>query len=310
MKILLTGGAGYIGSVLVPSLLGEGWTVTVVDSFNYDQNSLAMSMIDPKLTLVKEDIRNHEAISKLISRHDVVIPLAAIVGAPACNRNPKAAFEVNNVAQKKIIDACESNQFIVMPTTNSAYGTTEGKSFVDETAELNPISTYATDKVEVEEHLQKHSNFVSFRLATVFGMSPRMRTDLLVNDMVLRAILDKSVVLFEGHFIRNYVHVRDVCAAILWALKNNEKVKNNVYNVGLEEANLSKIELCEEIQKFIPEFTWVESLSGEDPDKRNYRVSNRKILDAGFTFNVSLHEGIQELLKGLPTLSHRNFTNL
>ena len=307
-KILVTGGAGYIGSLLVPELLHRGHEVTVVDNFMYKQNSLASSFIDPKLTLVVGDIRDSQLMKSEIAKCDVIIPLAAIVGAPACNRDATAAKTVNLEAAKNIIDLSSKDQKIIMPTTNSSYGTTAKGEVSTETSPLKPISTYAIHKVEVEKHLLTRGNCVSFRLATVFGMSPRMRLDLLVNDMCYRALTDKSVLLFEADFVRNYVHVRDVVRVISWAI-NQEFSNSEVFNFGLTEANLSKRQLCEVIKEYVPDFAFAESNFGKDPDQRNYIVSNSKIESTGFVFEYGLHRGIAELIRGLPTLTNRIFGN-
>jgi len=307
-KVLVTGGAGYIGSILVPDLLGSGHEVTVVDNFLYRQNSLASSFIDSKLNVIVGDIRDESLMKQVIAANDVIIPLAAIVGAPACNRDSTAAESVNLVAAKQIINLTSSDQLIVMPTTNSSYGTTKPGEVSTELSPLNPISSYALHKVEVEKHLLEKGNCVSFRLATVFGMSPRMRLDLLVNDMVYRAIHDRSVVLFEADFVRNYVHVRDVSRVIQWALTSS-KATGEVFNFGLTEANLTKRMLCEKIQELVPEFTFQEAQLGKDPDQRNYIVSNAKIETAGFKFEYGLKKGLTELTKGLRSLRNSVYTN-
>ena len=308
-KVLVTGGAGYIGSILVPELLALGHEVTVVDNFLYRQNSLASSFINPKLEVVVGDIRDQSLMKKTIESHDVIIPLAAIVGAPACIRDATAAESVNLVAAKQIVDFTSQSQLIIMPTTNSSYGTTKPGEVSTETSPLNPISSYAIHKVEVEKHLLEKGNCVSFRLATVFGMSPRMRLDLLVNDMVYRAIHDRSVVLFEADFVRNYVHVRDVSRVLIWAMSES-KAKGEIFNFGLTEANLSKRILCKKIQEFVPEFTFVEAEFGKDPDQRNYTVSNEKIDRTGFSFEITLDSGLAELVRGLATLRNHKYGNI
>lgn len=308
-KILVTGGAGYIGSILVPDLLLEGHQVTVVDNFMYRQNSLAGSFIDPNFSVKVGDIRDKDLMKSLISIHDVVIPLAAIVGAPACNRDATAAESTNLNAAKTLIDLTSKSQLIIMPTTNSSYGTTKSGEVSTEESALNPISTYAKHKVEVEEYLLEKSNCISFRLATVFGMSPRMRLDLLVNDMCYRALNDRAVMLFEPDFVRNYVHVRDVSRVLRWAISAESQI-GQVFNFGLSEANLSKRSLCEEIKKFVPEFTFLEANFGSDPDQRNYIVSNKKIEDAGFVFEYGLSRGLREVIAGLRTLKNSNYGNI
>lgn len=309
-KILVTGGGGYIGSVLVPSLLDAGHEVHVVDSFMYKENSLALSMDDPGLSISVSDVRDADRMKDAVAQADVLVPLAAIVGAPACARDTTAAESINLAAPLALFGMVGSGQRVIMPTTNSAYGTTAPGQVCTEDAELNPISLYAQHKVEVEAELMHLPGATSFRLATVFGMSPRMRLDLLVNDLTNRALVDRSVVLFEADFVRNYVHVRDVSRAIMWAIDNPDVVRGQVFNVGLTEANLSKRQLCEAIQQHVPGFMFTEAAAGRDPDQRNYIVSNEKIESAGFSFQMGLHRGLAELVKGLPTLSSKRYTNL
>ncbi len=308
-NVLVTGGAGYIGSILVPDLLSDGHKVTVLDNFMYKQNSLASSCIHPNLEIAMGDIRDKALVKRLVTQHEVIIPLAAIVGAPACNRDATAAESVNLEAALHIISVASKDQKIVMPTTNSAYGTTKVGEVSSETSTLNPISSYARHKVEVEAALMEHPLNVSFRLATVFGMSPRMRLDLLVNDLCYRAIHERSVVLFEADFIRNYVHVRDVSKVLRWAI-DSEKASGEIFNFGLTEANLSKRMLCEAIQRHVPSFVFVEAEFGKDPDQRNYTVSNAKIELAGFSFEFGLDRGLSELVKGLVTLRNSQYSNI
>ena len=308
-NVLVTGGAGYIGSVLVPDLLSDGHKVTVLDNFMYKQNSLASSCIHPNLEIVIGDIRDKSLVKRVLDNQDVIIPLAAIVGAPACNRDATAAESINLDAALHLISAISVDQKIIMPTTNSAYGTTKVGEVSSEISPLNPISSYAKHKVAVEAALMKHPLNVSFRLATVFGMSPRMRLDLLVNDLCYRAIHERSVVLFEADFIRNYVHVRDVSRVLRWAIES-DKAAGEIFNFGLTEANLSKRMLCEAIQRHVPSFVFVEAEFGKDPDQRNYTVSNAKIESAGFSFEYGLDRGLTELVKGLATLRNSQFSNL
>ena len=308
-KVLVTGGAGYIGSVLIPELLSDGHEVTVLDNFMYKQNSLALSCVHPNLEIVIGDIRDKSLVKRLVAEHDAIIPLAAIVGAPACNRDVTAAESTNLDAALYLISIASSQQKIVMPTTNSAYGTTKSGEVSSETSPLNPISSYAKHKVEVEAKLMEQPLNTSFRLATVFGMSPRMRLDLLVNDLCYRAIHERSVVLFEANFVRNYVHVRDVSRVLRWAI-DSEKCSGEIFNFGLTEANLSKKMLCEAIQQHVPSFVFVEAEFGKDPDQRNYTVSNAKIEEAGFLFEYGLDLGLLELVKGLRTLRNSQYSNL
>ena len=310
MRILIPGGAGYIGSMLTPYLLEEGFEVTVVDNFMYKQNSLAAVCHHPGFRIFNGDMRDQELMKQLIDWADVVIPLAALVGAPLCAKDPYTATSINHDATVALIHMVSPQKWILMPTTNSAYGTGDKNHFCTESSPLNPISQYAEAKVKVERVLMQHPNAISFRLATVFGMSPRMRTDLLVNDFVYRAVHDKAVLLFESHFKRNYIHVRDVCKAFLHGITNFQKMRGQIYNVGLCSANLSKRELCEHIQKHIPSFTCVEAPIGNDPDQRNYIVSNDKIKATGFKAEVSLDDGIKELIKGYAMIKNSVYANV
>lgn len=309
-RILVTGGAGYIGSVFVPELLSRGHYVTVIDNFMYKQPSLAGVISNSNLDLVYGDIRDYSLMKKYVSNADVVIPLAAIVGAPACSKDPLTASSINKDATIWLFDQLSKDQQIIMPTTNSAYGSGDKNNYCDESSPLNPLSLYAKDKVVVEKHLMERELATSFRLATVFGIAPRMRLDLLVNNFVHRAMTDKFVILFEGHFKRNYVHVRDVSRAFTFAVENPEKVVGDIFNFGLSEANISKQELCKAIQEVIPEFTFLDAPLAKDPDQRNYIVSNAKIESRGIKAEVSLSEGIRELVKGLKMFEQFPFSNL
>jgi nucleoside-diphosphate-sugar epimerase len=310
MNVLVTGGAGYIGSILVPELLESGHKVTVIDSFMYRKPSLANSISNPNLEVVYGDIRNQSLMKSLVNKADIVIPLAAIVGAPACDKDPIQASSVNKDATIWLFNQLSSEQQIIMPTTNSAYGSGDKNNYCDENSELKPLSLYAKDKVEVEKVLMNHPLATSFRLATVFGVSPRMRLDLLVNNFMYRAITDKFVILFEGHFKRNYVHVRDVSRAFRFAIDNPDLVKGDIFNFGLSEANISKQELCEAIKKIIPEFTYLDAPLAKDPDQRNYVVSNAKIESRGMKADVSLELGLRELKKGLQMFHEVPYSNL
>jgi nucleoside-diphosphate-sugar epimerase len=309
-RILVTGGAGYIGSVLIPMLLKLNYEVTVVDNFMYQQPSLASSISNNNLKLIIGDVRDFSMMKKLIANSDVVIPLAAIVGAPACDRDPIMASSINKDSILWLFDNIARDQQIIMPTTNSAYGSGDKNNYCDEDSKLNPLSLYAKDKVTVEQSLMQLGNSTSFRLATVFGISPRMRLDLLVNNFVNRAVHDKFVILFEGHFKRNYVHVLDVAKAFIFAIENPSLVQNQVFNFGLSEANISKIELCELIQKQVPGFTFLEAPLAKDPDQRNYIVSNAKIEAVGMKAKVSLESGIAELIKGMGMYRSNIYSNI
>jgi nucleoside-diphosphate-sugar epimerase len=309
-KILITGGAGYIGSVLTPLLLGEGHSVTILDNFLFNQPTLMESCINPNFAIVRGDCRDKNLMSKLMKDTDYIIPLAAIVGAPACNLDTTAASSINLDAIKLILSLRSKSQRIILPNTNSGYGIGEKGSFCTEESPLSPISLYGRTKVEAERAVLDSGNCITFRLATVFGLSPRMRIDLLVNDFVYRAINDRAVVIFEGHAKRNYIHIRDVSRAFLHGISNFEKMQGNAYNVGLSDANLSKLELCTEIKKHIPGFVFLEAPIGEDPDKRDYIVSNEKIEKTGFKPKYGINEGIKELMKGYTILRNRIYANV
>ena len=308
--ILVTGGAGYIGSILVPELLAQGYQVTVIDNFMFKQVSLGHVIYHPKFNLVNGDIRNEALMKKHLAKADIVIPLAALVGAPLCQKDPDGAESINLQAPLSLFKWASASQKILMPTTNSAYGSGGTGGWCEETSELRPVSLYAKHKVEVEKALMERGSSLSFRLATVFGVSPRMRLDLLVNDFTYRAFNDRFVVLFESHFRRNYIHVRDVTNAFVHGLKNFESMKNQIYNVGLSEANLSKMQLCQFIKKQVPEFTIMEAPIGEDPDKRDYLVSNAKLEKTGWKPQVGLERGIQELLKGYQMIRNSVHSNV
>jgi len=309
-NILVTGGAGYIGSILTENLLELGFNVTVLDNFMYKQASLNHLCHNPRFNVVNGDIRNLAHVQPLLKDADVIIPLAALVGAPLCNKDVVGANTTNKEAVFMMLDKISKEQRIIMPTTNSAYGSGDENNFCTEESPLNPISKYAIDKVLVEKELMDHQNVISYRLATVFGMSPRMRTDLLVNDLTYRAVNDGYVIIFEGHFKRNYIHVRDVCDAFLHAIYNFDDMKDQIYNVGLSTANVSKLELCEVIKKFVPDFTIIEGEIKKDPDQRNYIVSNAKLEATGFEPMFSLEHGVVELLKGYRMIKNNIYGNI
>jgi nucleoside-diphosphate-sugar epimerase len=309
-RVLVTGGAGYLGSILVPELLAAGHQVTVVDNFMYEQNSLAHVCADESFRIVRGDIRIASVMAPLIREAEILIPLAAYVGAPLCARDPFGARSVNHDAIVTMLEHVSAQQYVLMPTTNSAYGSGDDKNFCTEESPLKPISQYAIEKVEVEKKLMRHANAISLRLATVFGMSPRMRIDLLVNDFTYRAVHDRFVVLFESSFKRNYIHVRDVAGAFLHAIANRSRMRGQIYNVGLSDANVSKRELCEVIARHVPGFVFVEAPVGKDPDQRNYIVSNAKIEATGWKPRFSLDEGIQELVKGYAMLRNTRYGNV
>ena len=307
-RVLVTGGAGYIGCILVEYLLQMGCKVTVIDNFMFRQSGLNHLCDNKNLTIVNGDIRNPIHMAPLMKEADIIIPLAALVGAPLCNKDVVGADTTNKDAVFWMLNAASKDQYIIMPTTNSAYGTSS--EICTEDSPLNPISKYAVDKVAVEKVLMQRENSISYRLATVFGMSPRMRTDLLVNDLTYRAVNDGYVVIFEGHFKRNYIHVRDVCEAFLHAIYQFEEMKGNIYNVGLSSANVSKLELCEIIKGRIPNFTIVEGDIKKDPDQRNYIVSNEKLEATGWYPAYTLDDGIEELIKGYTYLKNNIHGNV
>lgn len=310
-KILVTGGAGYIGSVLVPELLKAGNEVTVIDNFLYNQSSLLDVCHYKTLTIVRGDARNETIIKKHVVGKDFIIPLACLVGAPLCEEDPIGATTINRDAVLMLLKLRAPGQKILFPNTNSGYGRmNEGVAYCDEHSPLEPVSLYGRLKVETEKALLEAGNAITLRLATVCGISPRMRTDLLVNDFVYRAITDRAVVLFEPHFKRNYLHVRDAAAAFMHAMEHFESMKNQAYNVGLSNANLSKSELCEKIKEQVPTFVYIESPIGEDPDKRNYIISNEKIERTGFTARVFIEDAVAELIKGYQVVRKNQFSNI
>ncbi len=309
-NILITGGAGYLGSILTPALLEAGHRVTVLDSFMFGQNSLAQLCAFDEFDVVRGDARNLNVIKPLVAKADIVIPLAAIVGAPMCDSDTIAATSTNLDAVRDLVGLLSRNQRILMPITNSGYGVGEAGKECTEESPLRPISLYGRTKVEAEKVALDRGNAISFRLATVFGMSPRMRIDLLVNDFVHRAVTDRTVVLFEAHFKRNYIHIRDVARAFIHGIDNFDGMKNLAYNVGLSDANLSKLELCERIQKRAPNFVYLEAAVGEDPDKRDYIVSNARIEQTGFMPKYSLDDGIGELIKGYRMIRNSVYGNV
>jgi nucleoside-diphosphate-sugar epimerase len=313
MKILVTGGAGYIGSILVPRLLEQGNEIIVIDNFIYNQTSLLDCCHDKKLKIIRGDARDKRLISKHIVGSDIIIPLACITGAPACDKKPIEAKTTNLDAVKLILSIREKNQKIIFPTTNSGYGIGWKGIHCTEKSPLRPLSLYGKLKVEAEKQILKAGNCITLRLATVFGISPRMRFDLLVNDFTYRALIDRSLTLFEAHFKRNFVYIGDVAMAFIHCMNNFDKIKNECYNFGLSCANISKWELCEEIKKQIPQF-WFTEYSGEewatDPDKRNYIVSNEKIEATGFKATTTLQEGITELIKGYQVMRRNQFSNV
>ena len=310
MKILITGGAGYIGSVLTSNLLHLGHEVLVIDNFYYNQFSLSQCFIDKKFSLINQDARNIDKFSDLLPEFEIIIPLAALVGAPICSKFPKEAYEVNQFAVEKLVEKLENHQKIIMPVSNSGYGIGLKDKFCDENSPLNPISDYGKSKVNAEKIIMDRENSISLRLATVFGMSQRMRYDLMVNDFVFRAFFDKYLLIFEGGFRRNFIHIRDVVSAFIHCIENFNSMKSNIYNVGLDSANITKIELAHKIKSYLPDTQVIEADIGEDPDKRDYNVSNAKFYKTGFSCSYSLDDGIIELIKGMSTFPKSNFKNI
>ena len=308
-KILITGGAGYIGSVLTPKLLQKGYQVTVLDSFLFKQNTLLDCCKNDNFTIINADCRDESVLKKAITDAEYIIPLAAIVGAPLSSRDKNATISVNLEAIKLLNSVSSKDQKIILPTTNSGYGVGEQNRVYDENSPLNPISLYGSTKVEAEKIIIDRENSISFRFATVFGLSARMRLDLLVNDFTYRAFKDRSLILFESHFKRNFLHIQDAANSFIYAIENFEKMKNNIFNVGISDANLSKKELCEKIKKYINNFVYFEAQIGEDPDKRNYIVSNDKIESFGFKTSWSVDDGIQELIKGYNIINNSIYSN-
>jgi nucleoside-diphosphate-sugar epimerase len=309
MRILVTGGAGYIGSVLTPALLTRGWQVTVLDTFAGGEPYLAHCCVDANFHPVRGDARDMRIVDALLSQSDVVIPLAAMVGAPLCARDEIGASSLNRDAIVSLMKRVSPDQRVIFPTSNSGYGIGDANTYCTEESPLRPVSLYGRTKVDAEAAVLETDRGVSLRLATVFGMSPRMRLDLLVNDMTFRAVYEKAVVLFEAHFRRNYIHVRDVVKAFIHALDNYDRMCGEAFNVGLSEANLTKRQLCEHIACHVPGFVWLEAPFGEDPDKRDYLVSNKKLEATGWRPEQGINAGIQELIKGFQMLRNMRFAN-
>ena len=297
-KILITGGAGYIGSMLCTKLLEEGHMVTVVDLLKYDKGSLNHLYFNKNFKLICDDIRKVNLMKKLIKQHDFIIPLAALVGAPLCEKFKKEALSTNLGSIKTLCNFATKKNKVIYLTTNSGYGIGEKNKYCDEKSPLKPISLYGRTKCDGEDLVRsKIKNHVCFRLATVFGHSYRMRSDLLVNNFVYTAIKKKRLTLFEPHFRRNFIHVRDVVNAIIFTMKNFNRLKDNVYNLGLSSANISKIMLARKIQKQYKKLRIKIVTNRKDPDKRDYFVSNKKIEKKGFKAKISLEDGISELIK-------------
>lgn len=305
LRVLATGGAGYVGSILVPALLDRGFAVHVVDNFMHGQDSLAAVRGRAGFALTRGDVRSIETIRPLLTKADVVIPLAGIVGAPQCERDPETATATNLHAIVEMLEYLSPDQRVLLPMTNSGYGVGQRGTHCTEETPLRPVSLYGRDKVAVERALlQRHPAAISFRFATAFGVSPRMRLDLLVNDFTHRACRDGSVVLYESHFTRNFIHVRDIARAFIHGVDRFDDMKGQPYNVGLSDANLSKLELCRRIQRHVAPLVITESNSGKDPDQRDYIVSNGKIERTGYRTAYSLDDGIRELVAAFRRNGH------
>ena len=310
-KVLITGGAGYLGSTLTEVLLSKGYKVTVLDSLVYKQLSLTSFCHNKNFSLVVGDVRDNGLLLDLVKTHDIIIPLAAIVGMPACKKDPALTVAVNFSQIENIVNSLSDNQKLLVPNTNSQYGSSE--TIITEESPFNPLSLYAQTKCDAEKAVLDNGNGISLRLATVFGVSYRQRMDLLVNDFVYRAFTDEFLVLFESHFLRNYVHVRDVAKAFIHLITNYESSNNNAYNVGLTSANMSKLQLAQKIKEYVPNLVIVEEQFKEDFDKRNYIVSNEKLESTGWFCDFSLDDGICELLSAYKMISNyknKDFTNL
>ena len=308
-RILVTGGAGYLGSVLVPELLKAGNLVTVLDLFIYEQSSLLDCCYHKNLRVICGDCRDEATLQKALAGQDIIIPLAAIVGFPACDRDTTAAVTTNLEAIRLLLKLASPEQKIIFPCTNSGYGIGQGESYCDEISPIEPISLYGKTKMEAERLILERGNSVAFRFATLFGVSPRMRTDLLVNDFVYRAVNDRSLVVFEGDFVRNYLHVRDAAKAFLFAIDNFERMQGQTFNCGLSDSNLTKNELCERIKAQLPDFSYIAAEFATDPDKRNYYVSNQKIEALGFRADYSIDDGIEELIKAYQIIKNKKYGN-
>ena len=310
-KVLITGGAGYLGSVLTEVLLNKGYVVTVLDNLSYKQTSVAPFSYHPNFDFILGDVTNESLLKSLVEKNDVIIPLAAIVGMPACKAQPELTIKVNYEQVKNITKWITKDQKVIIPNTNSQYGSST--EIITEDSPFKPLSLYAETKCNAEKAVLDSGNGIALRLATVFGMSYRMRMDLLVQDFVYKAVTDGYLVLFESHFIRNYIHIRDIANAFLFMIENYEKCNNNAFNVGLTSANCTKLELAETIKLYVPDLVIVENNFKQDFDQRNYMVSNSKLESQGWIPTFTLEDGIQELIKGYQLIrkfKDKDFTNL
>lgn len=309
-NILVTGGAGYIGSLLVPLLLQEGHRVTVLDNFYFRQHSLLDCCINPNFCLIRGDCRDRATLQKALEGQDYIFPLAALVGFPLCEYDKPGAQSTNLDAVKLLLELRGPGQRVIYPCTNSGYGVGSANEYCTEDTPLNPISLYGITKTEAERAVLEAGASLTFRFATVFGASPRMRIDLLVNDFVYRAVFDRTAVVFEGHFKRNYLHIRDAAGAFLHAMRHFDAMQGKPYNCGLSSANLSKLELCAKIKEHIPPFVYLEAPIGEDPDKRDYNVSNARLEATGWKPQYTLDDGIEELIKAYRIIKNQEHGNI
>ena len=309
-KLLITGGAGYLGSIMTPFFLSKGYEVTVIDNLMYAQTTLMECCANPGFSFIKGDICDKNLMKSIVPKFDIIIPLAAIVGAPACKTNPLLTKMVNYEAYMDLIKMLSTDQKILFPTTNSGYGIGEKDNYCTEESPLRPLSEYGKTKVEIEKALLDTGMAITYRLATVFGTSPRMRMDLLVNDFTYKAIKDGSIVLFEEHFRRNYIHIRDVAKAFLYGIEQYDRMKGEPFNVGLSSANLTKRQLAEKIKEYVPNFYIHSADIGEDPDKRDYLVSNEKIESFGWKPDYSLDDGIRDLITAYKILKPNQYVNV
>jgi nucleoside-diphosphate-sugar epimerase len=310
-KVLITGGAGYLGSVLTEVLLNKGYQVTVLDNLIYKQTSVTPFSYNKNFNFILGDVTDNSTLKPLVESHDIIIPLAAIVGMPACKAQPELTVKINYEQVKNITKWVTKDQMVMIPNTNSQYGSST--EIITEDSPFKPLSLYAETKCDAEKAVLDSGNGIALRLATVFGTSYRMRTDLLVNDFVYKAINDGYLVLFESHFIRNYIHIRDIANTFVFMIENYEKCNNNAFNVGLTSANCTKLELAQTIQKYIPDLVIVENNFKQDFDQRNYMVSNAKLESQGWVPTFTLEDGIQELIKGyqlIKKFKDKDFTNL
>jgi nucleoside-diphosphate-sugar epimerase len=310
-KVLITGGAGYLGSTLTEHLLNNGYEVTVLDNLMYDQLSLLHLFKREGFKFELGDVRDKSLLQNLVAQHDVIIPLAAIVGMPACKANPDLTVAVNYQQIENVLEVLRDDQKLVLPNTNSQYGSSD--TIITEESPFKPLSLYAKTKCDAEDAMLRKGNGVSLRLATVFGVSPRMRLDLLVNDFTYKSLVDGYLVLFEAHFKRNYIHVQDIARTFLFIIENYDKCKGQAFNVGLSSANLSKLELAEKIKEYVPSLVIKQDDFKEDFDKRNYIVSNEKLESLGWKPLYDLDYGIEQLLEAYKLVvnkQNQNFTNL